>query len=80
MPAIWDIMRLSYMGTVWDHSGHYETFSWDIIRLCGKFFSMRFEPPPPLKIRKIFFGRFAAPPTVEINRNTDSEFGSGGFD
>ena len=49
MPAIWDIMRLSYMGTVWDHLGHYETFSWDITR-------------PPLKLPKIFFGRFAPSP------------------
>ena len=41
VPAIWDIMRLSYMGTVWDHSGHYETFSWDITR-------------PPLETSKNF--------------------------
>ena len=47
VPAIWDIMRLSDMGTVWDHSGHYETFSWDITRLCGKIFFRRFAPPTP---------------------------------
>ena len=28
--AIWDIMRLSYMGTVLHHSRHYETFSWEM--------------------------------------------------
>ena len=27
MPAIFNIMRRSYMGTVWDYSGHYGTFS-----------------------------------------------------
>ena len=36
MPAIWDIMRISYVGTVWDHSGHYDTVRWDI------------TTPPPL--------------------------------
>ena len=47
--AIWDIMRPFYMGTVWDYSGHYETFSWDISRLCAKIFFGCFAPlPPPL--------------------------------
>ena len=28
------------MGTVWNHSGHYETFFRDIIKLCGKLFPL----------------------------------------
>ena len=59
--AIWNSNDTFYMGAVSDYSGHYETLSRDIIRLCGKFFCGRFAPPPPLcnphplKGQKFFF-------------------------
>ena len=39
VPVIWDTMRLSYMGTVCDHLGHYKTL-W-------KNFLQELRAPPP---------------------------------
>ena len=47
VPAIWDIARLSYVGIVWDHLGHYKIFSRDTTGICRKIFFGRFAPPPP---------------------------------
>ena len=51
------------MGTMWDYSGHYETFSRQVTRLCGKIFFERFAHHP-LKGRKFFFRARCSPPRV----------------
>ena len=51
------------MGTVWNQSGHYETFSRDIARLCGNFFFARFAIPPPFfNVEKFSSPVFSPPP------------------
>ena len=64
-PPIWDITRLDYTGTVWNHSGHYGTFSRDITRLCGKIFFAPGFPPPFFSVKIFLPGPlrpFSAPP------------------
>ena len=52
------------MGTVWNQSGHYETFSRDITRLCGQFFFKRFAPPLPPFFSVENFSSPAPPPVL----------------